>query len=233
VSGRRRIVVSDPKVKNPGRGSRRVAAWQRRGAWGLIAMTSLAATLTYPSHVPASETTPSACPPDHSEAWNGCVGIFIFPNGDRYDGAFRNDLPDGQGVYSLSTGELYTGEFRDGAFNGNGALVFPDGSKYVGQFRDGAYDGMGIEYLANGVKGRSGVWFNNQFIRQVAQPTPAATERREVTLVKDAGTFKVPVVVNDSVSLNFTVDSGASDVSVPADVVARLRHRGGGTRLFG
>ena len=47
-------------------------------------------------------------------------------------------------------------------------MTFPGGSKYVGQFRNGSYDGFGTEYLSNGVKGRSGLWFNSQFIRTLA-----------------------------------------------------------------
>jgi clan AA aspartic protease (TIGR02281 family) len=43
-----------------------------------------------------------------------------------------------------------------------------------------------------------------------------------VALVSDGGTFKVPVTINDQLTLKFVVDSGASDVSIPADVVATL-----------
>jgi aspartyl protease family protein len=37
--------------------------------------------------------------------------------------------------------------------------------------------------------------------------------------VKEGGTFKVPVLINGVIPLLFTVDSGAADVSIPADVV--------------
>ena len=46
-----------------------------------------------------------------------------------------------------------------------------------------------------------------------------APSHSEVRLVKENGVFKVPVVINGSITLNFTVDSGAADVSIPADVV--------------
>jgi uncharacterized protein len=45
-------------------------------------------------------------------------------------------------------------------------------------------------------------------------------------MVSDGGTFKVPVTVNGQLTLNFTVDSGASDVSIPADVVMTLVRTG-------
>jgi predicted aspartyl protease len=38
--------------------------------------------------------------------------------------------------------------------------------------------------------------------------------------------MKVPVVINGSLTLNFTVDSGAADVSIPADVVMVLMRTG-------
>jgi hypothetical protein len=45
-------------------------------------------------------------------------------------------------------------------------------------------------------------------------------------MFSDAGTFRVPVTINDQLTLNFVVDSGASDVSVPADVVMALHRTG-------
>jgi clan AA aspartic protease (TIGR02281 family) len=47
-----------------------------------------------------------------------------------------------------------------------------------------------------------------------------------IPLVREHGTFVVPVVINDSITLNFTVDSGASDVSIPADVFSTLTRAG-------
>jgi len=43
-----------------------------------------------------------------------------------------------------------------------------------------------------------------------------------VPLVQDGGTFRVPVTINGQLTLKFVVDSGASDVSIPADVVMTL-----------
>jgi Flp pilus assembly protein TadD len=47
-----------------------------------------------------------------------------------------------------------------------------------------------------------------------------------VPMVPEAGTFTVPVRVNDQITLKFVIDSGASDVSVPADVVMTLLRTG-------
>jgi TPR repeat protein/predicted aspartyl protease len=38
----------------------------------------------------------------------------------------------------------------------------------------------------------------------------------------EGGTYVVPVLINDAITLDFIVDSGAADVSIPADVVSTL-----------
>jgi predicted aspartyl protease len=40
------------------------------------------------------------------------------------------------------------------------------------------------------------------------------------------GTYVVPVLINKAITLNFVIDSGASDVSIPADVVLTLIRSG-------
>jgi len=45
-------------------------------------------------------------------------------------------------------------------------------------------------------------------------------------LRKVSGTFVVPVGINDAITLDFTVDSGAADVSVPLDVFSTLARTG-------
>jgi hypothetical protein len=40
------------------------------------------------------------------------------------------------------------------------------------------------------------------------------------------GTFVIPVLINGQITLNFTIDSGAADVSIPADVVSTLIRTG-------
>ena len=56
--------------------------------------------------------------------------------------------------------------------------------------------------------------------------TPSNMTRTEVPLKSVGGTFVVPVFINGAITLNFVVDSGAADVSVPADVVGTLTRAG-------
>jgi tetratricopeptide (TPR) repeat protein len=50
-----------------------------------------------------------------------------------------------------------------------------------------------------------------------------------VPMVPEGGTFVVPVRINDQITLKFVIDSGVSDVSVPADVVMTLLRTGTNT----
>jgi len=46
--------------------------------------------------------------------------------------------------------------------------------------------------------------------------------RIEVQLNSDGGVLTVPVEINGAITLDFVIDSGASDVNIPADVVSTL-----------
>lgn len=58
-------------------------------------------------------------------------------------------------------------------------------------------------------------------------PTPpAGNSPTEVPLEDDSGTFLIPVTINDTIALKFTIDSGASDVTIPSDVASTLVRAG-------
>lgn len=48
----------------------------------------------------------------------------------------------------------------------------------------------------------------------------------EVPLVAQGGVYMVPVRINDALTVNFVVDSGASEVQIPADVAQTLLRQG-------
>ena len=76
--------------------------------------------------------------------------------GEYKDGKIWN----GQGTYTYPNGDKYEGEFKEGEKNGQGTFTFSDGRKYVGEFKDGKpwkgtmYDKEGtlIGKWVNGVK---------------------------------------------------------------------------------
>ena len=54
----------------------------------------------------------------------------------------------------------------------------------------------------------------------------AETGPVRIQMVRDGGTYAVPVQINGTLTLNFVVDSGASDVSIPSDVFGTLIRSG-------
>jgi gag-polyprotein putative aspartyl protease/surface-adhesin protein E len=53
-----------------------------------------------------------------------------------------------------------------------------------------------------------------------------AVYSESIPLIREHGTLQVPVVINGRVSLNFTIDSGATDVSIPSTVFSTLTRNG-------
>jgi len=169
-----------------------------------------------------------------SSTWRNCYGIYRLPNGDRYDGEFRDGSFNGRGIYYYLAdnefkGDRYEGEFRDGSFNGRGIYYYladneVKGDRYEGEFRDGSFNGRGIYYYADG-RVVSGVWVGDKFQESAATIPSAGSQSVAVNRVEmksDGGTFTVPVRLNDQITLDFVVDSGASVVMVPLDVVLTL-----------
>jgi hypothetical protein len=97
-----------------------------------------------------------ACPTDTSVHWDNCYGTYVWPNGEKYVGEWRDDNINVQGTYTWPDGQKYVGEFRDGKRNGKGILTPPDAEKYVGEyvgeFKDGKKDGQGSLTWPNGEK---------------------------------------------------------------------------------
>ena len=59
---------------------------------------------------------------------------------------------------------------------------------------------------------------------------PASPPQEQIALEDDQGVFRVPVLINGAVRLSFMIDSGASDVVIPADVAMTLARTGTITR---
>src|ERR1700735_866341 len=53
-----------------------------------------------------------------------------------------------------------------------------------------------------------------------------AAYSESIPLIHAHGTLQVPVVINGKISLNFIIDSGATDVSIPASVFSALTRNG-------
>jgi hypothetical protein len=97
-----------------------------------------------------SQVAEPSCPA--SGVWNKCIGTKGLPNGEKYEGEFRDGKANGQGTYTWPDGDRYVGEFRDGKANGQGTYTSADGRRYVGEWRDDEKEGQGTYTWPNGEK---------------------------------------------------------------------------------
>ena len=79
-------------------------------------------------------------------------GSYVFRDGARYEGTFKNELPHGRGVVIYQNGERYDGEMANAAFNGFGTLYMQDGLKASGYWKDGTFLGNQSPYEKPGLR---------------------------------------------------------------------------------
>jgi len=96
----------------------------------------------------AAPTSPSVSPtirrPPASE---GCLsgncsdgqGIYLFTNGNRYEGSFQHGLPHGLGKISFPEGDVYEGFLEKGYMHGSGTMVTSGGNRVSGVWELGRF----------------------------------------------------------------------------------------------
>ena len=84
-------------------------------------------------------------------------GKFTFPDGDMYEGEFKDWDMNGQGTYTWTNGDKYVGEHKNSKLHGHGELTKSDGTKYVGEFKNGEVDGQGT-YISHDGRKFEGEW---------------------------------------------------------------------------
>jgi hypothetical protein len=181
---------------------------------GILVAPLISILLFLPTGVVGQSRLPT-CSEDHVNTWNNCQGSQTFANGDKYVGEYRNNRRNGRGTYTYANGDKYVGGYRNDKRNGQGTQTFVNGETYVGGFIDDTYNGQGTYFFANGSIMSSGTWADGKLSGTVVDH---ATIRME----KSGGVYVVPVRFNEIITLNAVVDSGAADVSVPADIVLTL-----------
>lgn len=73
-----------------------------------------------------------------------------FPNGDVYEGEYRDGKRHGQGKYTFKKGGVYEGQYEDNKKEGQGVFTAPDGGKYSGHFKADLRHGQGKYEYVNG-----------------------------------------------------------------------------------
>jgi hypothetical protein len=153
-------------------------------------------------------------------------GTLTYANGDKYVGDFKDGSFNGQGTIKYFNGDKYVGEFKDSEEYGQGTLTYANGDKYFGEVKDGNFNGLGTLYASDGSIIKQGIFENGELIRSETVSPQASARTHRVQMVKDGGTYAVPVLINDVLMLHFVVDSGASDVTIPSDVATTLMRTG-------
>ena len=93
------------------------------------------------------------------------VGTFLFKDGRKYEGQWRNNKMNGYGIITLPKGNWFEGEFVDDKREGFG--VFYSAKKmYIGIWRNSKLDGETI-IIENGVIKKS-VWENGKLVRNLS-----------------------------------------------------------------
>ena len=64
-------------------------------------------------------------------------GIYMWPNGQTYDGEFRNDECSGFGILHYPDGKRFEGPWKEGKKHGKGIYAWPNGAKYHVNYIDG------------------------------------------------------------------------------------------------
>lgn len=73
-----------------------------------------------------------------------------YPNGDRYEGEWKDGAPNGNGKMIYANGDIYIGSWLSGNKHGKGEMAYANGDHYEGSWRIGAKDGDGKMIYTNG-----------------------------------------------------------------------------------
>ena len=80
-------------------------------------------------------------------------GVGIYTKKDsQYFGVFEANKPSGEGLFVFENGQSYEGNFMDGRLHGKGVMTYPDGRLYEGDFKNNQRNGFGVMIYQDGGK---------------------------------------------------------------------------------
>lgn len=111
-----------------------------------------------------------------TQAQTGCTigdcengkGRFVYPNGDKYIGEFKNSVPHGRGAYYAQNGSVYKGPFVNGKRQGYGTYIWSTGEQYIGEYANNVRHGEGIYTFKDGTQ-QKGIWRDGTFVQEVIE----------------------------------------------------------------
>lgn len=157
-------------------------------------------------------------------------GIYIFENKSKYEGNWRNSRPNGKGTFTeVDQTYTYEGNFVNGVEHGLGKYKFRNGNvvtvyyPFAGDMilvkgeMLGEIGNVSEEELAKIISNDKSILSQNN-----SSELMDFTQSKRVTLIKEGGVFMAKVNINGIIQLHFIIDSGASEVNIPNDVVSTL-----------
>ncbi|MFK7795825.1 MAG: caspase family protein [Aureispira sp.] len=121
-------------------------------------------------------------------------GRFLYRNGDKYIGEFKNSVPHGRGAYYGKNGSVYKGPFVNGKRQGYGTFIWSTGEKYIGEYKNNIRNGEGIYTFKDGTE-KKGVWKDGTFVRELVEKHTAVVAAPDAS---DNNTPTAPFGVNRS-----------------------------------
>jgi ankyrin repeat protein len=88
------------------------------------------------------------------------VSYKFYENGDVYDGEWKDDMKEGNGIMIYANRDVYKGEWGDDVKQGNGKMIYANGDIYKGEWEDDMKEGNGTMIYVNGDI-YDGEWFND------------------------------------------------------------------------
>jgi len=88
-------------------------------------------------------------------------GEMNYPEGDIYEGEFKDDKKHGKGTYTWNDGSKYTGDWKNGKRDGNGTFTSSNGRVYSGDWLEDKKHGKGIIKHTSGTT-YEGEWSNDK-----------------------------------------------------------------------
>ena len=100
-------------------------------------------------------------------AWTDDVkqgqGAMAFANGDRYDGSWNGDVRCGEGRCTFANGDTYDGHWHDDMRAGKGTAAFHNGETFSGDWFSDLQNGLGDAFRICPQRGNyTGPWKDGQ-----------------------------------------------------------------------
>ena len=118
-------------------------------------------------------------------------GVYVWNDGSRYEGNFRNGERNGEGIYYYPKGGKYVGNQVDGKRHGWGTYHYTSGSKYTGEWVYEVREGKGTMFQKGKMFFR-GVW-------AAGKPTRPATDNGTIAKTLDKTPPTITIVSPNTV----------------------------------